>query len=117
MGLHVLSAVGGRFEGFLAVRAHVGSKVAVCGHVASQTAVGGEGGVTQQALIRLQARVCTYVSLQHSRRRKTLAALHALIRALTCMRPDRTHIHAHANDHLHLCLLNIQTVKSHVRAH
>lgn len=63
MCLHVLSAVWGGFEGFLAVRAHVGSKVAVCGHVASQAAVSGESGVTQQALVRLQARVCSYVSL------------------------------------------------------
>lgn len=66
MRLHVLSAIGGRFEGFLAVRAHVGSEVAVRRHVASQAAIGGEGGVTEQALIRLQARVCADVSLQHA---------------------------------------------------
>lgn len=105
MRLHVLSAVWGGFEGFLAVRAHIGSKVAVRGHVASQAAVGGEGGVTQHALISLQTRVGADMSLQNPRRRKTLAALHTLIRPLTCMRPEERHVHSHITDHLHLCLL------------
>lgn len=85
----MLSAIRGGFKGFLAVRAHVGSKVAVRGHVASQAAIGGEGGVAQQALISLQARVRADVSLQHTRRREPLAALHALVRPLPCMRPEQ----------------------------
>lgn len=88
MCLHVLSAVRRGFEGFLAVWAHVRSKVAVRGHVASQAAIGGEGGVTQQALVSLQARVCADVSLQHTRRREALAALHTLVRPLARMRPE-----------------------------
>lgn len=118
MRFHVLSAIRGGFKGFLAVRAHVGPKVAVGGHVASQAAVGGEGGVTQKALIRLQARVCPYVSLQHARGCKTLAALDTLIRPLARMGPAETHTntHAHTTGHLHLGLL-AEMLSSYFRAH
>lgn len=57
MCFHVLSAVGGGFEGLLAVRAHVGSYVAVRGHVTSQAAAGGECGVTQKTLKGFEAGV------------------------------------------------------------
>lgn len=66
MCFHVLSAVGGGFEGFLAVGTHVGPYVAVGSHVASQAPAGGEGGVTQQALEGFEARVCADMSFQYA---------------------------------------------------
>lgn len=64
MRLHVLPAVGGRLEGLLAVGAHVGPHVAVRGHVAAEAATGGEGAVTHEALVGLEARVRADVRLQ-----------------------------------------------------
>lgn len=66
MCFHVLSTVGGGFKGLLAVRAHVGSYVAVRGHVTSQAAAGGECGITQQALEGFEAGVGADVSFQHA---------------------------------------------------
>lgn len=87
MCLHVLPAVWGRLEGLLAVGAHVGPQVAVRGHVAPQAAAGGEGGVTHHALVGLQAGVGPDVGLEDARRGEAPAALHALERPFSCVRP------------------------------
>lgn len=83
----MLPAVGRGLEGLLAVRTHVRAQVAVGGHVTPQAAAGGERGVAAQALVGLEARVGADVGLQHPRRGEALAALVALVRTLTRMRP------------------------------
>ena len=70
MRLHVFFTVDQGLESLLAVGTHEGPHVAVCGHVALQTAARGEHGVTHQAAVRLLPRVCPHVGLQHSARHK-----------------------------------------------
>lgn len=56
--------------------------------MAAQAAAGGEGGVTNQALVGLEARVGPDVGLQHPRGGKALTALDTLVRPLSRVRPD-----------------------------
>lgn len=79
MCFHVFLTVDRGFECFLTVGAHEWPHLAVRGHVTLEAAIGSEGTVADQTLVRLHARVGANMGLQDTVRHKCLQAGEAFV--------------------------------------